>query len=132
LMRLAFLSDFMAGTLPIRAVLLPGTSLAESDQLGSGLERILHSVPEVISTARRTGRAELDEHVQGVESAEIDVDLKMRDRPKETVLEEIRQKVTLLPGMNVSIGKPISHRSDHMLSGLRANISVKIFRDDLL
>ena len=87
LMGRAFLPEFNEGTLTISAVTLPGTSLAESDQLGSGLERILHSVPEVISTARRTGRAELDEHVQGVESAEIDVDLKMRDRPKETVLE---------------------------------------------
>lgn len=132
LMGRAFLPEFNEGTLTISAVTLPGTSLAESDQLGSALERILRSVPEVVSTARRTGRAELDEHVQGVESAEIDVDLKMRDRPKEAVLEEIRQKVTLLPGMNVSIGQPISHRIDHMLSGTRANIAVKIFGEDLL
>ncbi len=89
-------------------------------------------MPEVVSTARRTGRAELDEHVQGVESAEFDVDLKMKDRPKEAVLEEIREKVTLLPGMNVTVGQPISHRIDHMLSGTRANIAVKIFGDDLL
>src|SRR5437763_1870163 len=128
----AFLPEFNEGTLTISAVTLPGTSLSESDQLGSGLERILHTVPEVVSTARRTGRAELDEHVQGVESAEVDVDLKMRERPKEAVLEEIRQKVTLLPGMNVSVGQPISHRIDHMLSGTRANIAVKIFGDDLL
>ena len=127
----AFLPEFNEGTLTISAVTLPGTSLAESDQLGSALERIMHTVPEVVSTARRTGRAELDEHVQGVESAEIDVDLKMKDRPKEAVLEELRQKVTLLPGMNVSIGQPISHRIDHMLSGTRANIAVKIFGDDL-
>ena len=127
----AFLPEFNEGTLTMSAVTLPGTSLAESDQLGSALERIMHTVPEVVSTARRTGRAELDEHVQGVESAEIDVDLKMKDRPKEAVLEEIRQKVTLLPGMNVSIGQPISHRIDHMLSGTRANIAVKIFGDDL-
>ena len=85
----------------------------------------------MVSTARRTGRAELDEHVQGVESAELDVDLQMRDRSKEAVLEEIRQKVTLLPGMNVTVGQPISHRIDHMLSGTRANIAVKIFGDDL-
>jgi CzcA family heavy metal efflux pump len=131
LMGRAFLPEFNEGTLTISAVTLPGTSLAESDQLGNALERILHSVPEVVSTARRTGRAELDEHVQGVESAEIDVDLKMRERPKDAVLEEIRQKVTLLPGTNVSVGQPISHRIDHMLSGTRANIAVKIFGDEL-
>ncbi len=127
----AFLPEFNEGTLTISAVTLPGTSLAESDQLGRGLERILLSIPEVISTARRTGRAELDEHVQGVESAELDVSLRMRERPKEAVLEEIRQKATLLPGTNVTVGQPISHRIDHMLSGTRANIAVKIFGDDL-
>ena len=127
----AFLPEFNEGSLTISAVTLPGTSLAESDQLGRALERVLLSVPEVVSTGRRTGRAELDEHVQGVESAEIDVDLRMRQRSKEKVLEEIRQKVTLLPGMNVSIGQPISHRIDHMLSGTRASIAVKIFGDDL-
>jgi CzcA family heavy metal efflux pump len=127
----AFLPTFNEGTLTISAVTLPGTSLAESDQLGRALERILLSVPEVVSTARRTGRADLDEHVQGVESAELDVNLRMRERSKEAVLEEIRQKTTLLPGMNVTIGQPISHRIDHMLSGTRANIAVKIFGDDL-
>lgn len=127
----AFLPEFNEGTLTISAVTLPGTSLAESDQLGAALERILHTIPEVVSTARRTGRAELDEHVQGVESAELDVDLQMKGRPKEEVLKEMREKVTLLPGMNVTIGQPISHRIDHMLSGTRANIAVKIFGDDL-
>jgi CzcA family heavy metal efflux pump len=128
----AFLPEFNEGTLTLSAVTLPGTSLAESDQLGNGLERILLSVPEVVSTARRTGRAELDEHVQGVESAEIDVNLQMRGRSKQQVLQEIREKVTLLPGMNVTVGQPISHRIDHMLSGTRANIAVKIFGDDLV
>ncbi|MCX6621349.1 MAG: efflux RND transporter permease subunit, partial [Acidobacteria bacterium] len=128
----AFLPEFNEGTLTISAVTVPGTSLAESDQLGNGLERILLSVPEVVSTARRTGRAELDEHVQGVESAEIDVNLEMKGRSKQEVLREIREKVTLLPGMNVTIGQPISHRIDHMLSGTRANIAVKIFGDDLV
>src|SRR5688572_27608433 len=89
------------------------------------------SVSEVTSTARRTGRAELDEHVQGVESAEIDVRLSMKDRSRDAVLEELREKVSLLPGTNVTIGQPISHRIDHMLSGTRANIAVKIFGDDL-
>src|SRR5688572_14880451 len=127
----AFLPEFNEGTLTISAVTIPGTSLAESNQLGLALERILLSIPEIISTARRTGRAELDEHVQGVESAEIDVTLKMQDRSKNAVLEEIRRKVTLIPGMNVTIGQPISHRIDHMLSGTRANIAIKIFGDDL-
>ena len=110
---------------------MPGTSLADANALGSSLERLMLSVPEVTSTARRTGRAELDEHVQGVESAEIDVRLTMKERPREAVLEELRQKVSLLPGTNVTIGQPISHRIDHMLSGTRANIAVKIFGDDL-
>jgi Cu/Ag efflux pump CusA len=127
----AFLPEFNEGTLTISAVTLPGTSLEASDSLGRGLERILLSVPEVSSTARRTGRAELDEHVQGVESAEIDVMLQMKERPKEEVLAEIRERATLIPGMNVTVGQPISHRIDHMLSGTRANIAVKIFGDDL-
>lgn len=128
----AFLPEFNEGTLTISAVTLPGTSLADSDNLGRGLERILLGIPEVASTARRTGRAELDEHVQGVESAELDVTLRMKDRPKAEVLNEIRERVTLLPGMNVTVGQPISHRIDHMLSGTRANIAVKVFGDDLV
>lgn len=128
----AFLPEFNEGSLTISAVTMPGTSLAESDALGAALERMLLSVPEVVSTARRTGRAELDEHVQGVESAEIDVRLKLGGRPKEEVVEEIRQKATLIPGTNVSLGQPISHRIDHMLSGTRANVAVKVFGDDLM
>ena len=127
----SFLPEFNEGALTIQVVTLPGTSLAESDQLGRQLERILLTVPEVVSTARRTGRAELDEHVQGVESAEVDVRLEMRDRPKEAVLAEIRERVTLLPGVSVTLGGPIAHRIDHMLSGTRANIAVKIFGNDL-
>lgn len=127
----SFLPEFNEGTLTVSAVTLPGTSLEDSNRLGAALERQLLSVPEVVSTARRTGRAELDEHVQGVESAELDVHLEMKDRPKEAVLEAIREKVTLLPGTNVTIGQPISHRIDHMLSGTRANIAMKVFGDDL-
>ncbi len=127
----AFLPEFNEGSLTVSAVTIPGTSLAESDALGAALERILLSVPEVVSTARRTGRAELDEHVQGVEAAELDVRLKLGDRPKDAVIGEIREKVTLMPGMNVTIGQPISHRIDHMLSGVRANVAVKVFGDDL-
>lgn len=127
----AFLPEFNEGTLTVSAVTLPGTSLMDSDSLGRGLERILLSIPEVLSTARRTGRAELDEHVQGVESAEVDVTLKQQGRPKAEVLAEIRERVLLLPGMNITVGQPISHRIDHMLSGTRANIAIKIFGDDL-
>jgi CzcA family heavy metal efflux pump len=127
----SFLPEFNEGALTVSSVTMPGTSLADSNALGNGLERLLLSVPEVTSTARRTGRAELDEHVQGVESAEIDVRLSMKDRSREVVLEELRQKASLLPGTNVTIGQPISHRIDHMLSGTRANIAVKIFGDDL-
>lgn len=127
----AFLPDFNEGSLTVNAVTVPGTSLAQSDALGSALERILLSVPEVVSTARRTGRSELDEHVQGVEAAEMDVRLQMKDRPKDEVLADIRDKVTLMPGMNVTVGQPISHRIDHMLSGVRANVAVKVFGEDL-
>lgn len=127
----SFLPEFNEGALTVSAVTIPGTSLADSNALGNALERLLLSVPEVSSTARRTGRAELDEHVQGVESAEIDVRLTASDRAREVVLEEIREKVSLLPGTNVTVGQPISHRIDHMLSGTRANIAVKIFGDDL-
>jgi CzcA family heavy metal efflux pump len=128
----SFLPEFNEGALTVSAVTIPGTSLADANALGNALERLLLGVPEVTSTARRTGRAELDEHVQGVESAEIDVRLAMKDRPRDAVLEELRQRVSLLPGANVTIGQPISHRIDHMLSGTRANIAVKIFGDDLL
>ncbi len=127
----SFLPEFNEGALTVSAVTIPGTSLADSNALGQALERLLLSVPEVVSTARRTGRAELDEHVQGVESAEIDVRLEMKERPREALLEELRQKASLLPGTSVTIGQPISHRIDHMLSGTRANIAVKIFGDDL-
>lgn len=127
----AFLPEFNEGALVISAVTLPGTSLDASDRLGAALERLLQQVPEVVSSARRTGRAERDEHVQGVESAEIDVKLRPTGRSREDVLDDIRARLSLLPGVNVTLGQPISHRIDHMLSGTRANIAVKIFGDDL-
>ena len=127
----AFLPAFNEGALVVSAVTLPGTSLAESSALGSAVERLLLEVPEVAATGRRTGRAALDEHVQGVESAEIDVRLEETGRPREAVLEEIRERLALVPGASVTIGQPISHRIDHMLSGSRANVAVKIFGDDL-
>ena len=127
----SFLPEFNEGALTISAVTLPGVSLEESDRLGASLERLLLDVPEVTNTARRTGRAELDEHVQGVEAAEVDVQLRMRNRSREAMLQEIRDRLSLLPGTNVTIGQPISHRIDHMLSGTRANIAVKVFGEDL-
>jgi CzcA family heavy metal efflux pump len=126
----SFLPAFNEGSLTISAVTLPGTSLEQSNQLGASLERLLLEVPEVVSTSRRTGRAERDEHVQGVESAEIDVTLRP-GRPRIDVLADIRERSALVPGTNVTIGQPISHRIDHMLSGTRANIAVKIFGDDV-
>lgn len=127
----AFLPEFNEGSLTISAVTLPGTSLAESDALGKVVEQTLLDFPEVVSVARRTGRAELDEHAQGVEAAELDVSIVMKDRNKQEFLEALRTSFSQVPGMNITIGQPISHRIDHMLSGTRANIAVKIFGPDL-
>ncbi len=127
----AFLPEFREGTLTIAAVTLPGTSLAESDAMGRRIEQILLRHPEIASVARRTGRAELDEHAQGVNAAELDVTLRETKRGHDAFLEALRKELTLLPGMNITIGQPISHRIDHMLSGTRASVAVKIFGDDL-
>ena len=127
----AFLPDFNEGTLTINLVTLPGTSLETSDRLGRMVEEILLAEPEVVATARRTGRAELDEHAQDVNASEMEVSLKMKDRGKEEFLADLRRKLSAVPGTNITIGQPISHRIDHMLSGTRANIAVKIFGDDL-
>jgi CzcA family heavy metal efflux pump len=127
----AFLPEFHEGSLTVQANTLPGTSLAKSDEIGTRVERILLSQPEVVATARRTGRAEYDEHVQGVEAAEIDVGLRETGRRRDELLAELRRQFATLPGTNVTIGQPISHRIDHMLSGTRANIAVKVFGDDL-
>jgi CzcA family heavy metal efflux pump len=127
----AFLPEFNEGTLTITAVTLPGTSLPQSDELGRLVEETLLTHPEIVSVARRTGRAELDEHAQGVESSELDVSLKMRDRSKSEFLAALRESLSVVPGVNITIGQPISHRIDHMLSGTRANVAVKIFGPDL-
>lgn len=126
-----FLPEFNEGALTVGAITLPGTSLQESDRLGRRVEEILMSFPEVVSTARRTGRAELDEHAQDVNAAEIDVRLTSTDRSKEAFLDELRQKLTQVPGVVCTIGGPIAHRIDHMLSGTRASIAIKVFGDDL-
>ena len=127
----AFLPEFHEGSLTIQANTLPGTSLTKSNEIGRRVEQILLAQPEVVATARRTGRAEYDEHVQGVEAAEIDVGLRETGRPRAELLTELRRGFSTLPGTNVTIGQPISHRIDHMLSGTRANIAVKVFGDDL-
>ncbi|MBM3275491.1 MAG: efflux RND transporter permease subunit, partial [Candidatus Sericytochromatia bacterium] len=126
----AFLPDFNEGALTISAVTLPGTSLERSDELGRRLEGVLREFPEVETTSRRTGRAELDEHAQGVEASEIDVVFKLRDRSKEAFLAELRKAVSVLP-MVVNFGGPLAHRIDHHLSGTRSAIAIKLFGDDL-
>jgi CzcA family heavy metal efflux pump len=127
----AFLPEFHEGTLTLSMNTMPGTSLAASNEIGRRVEQILLAQPEVVATARRQGRAEYDEHVQGVEGAEIDVGLKETGRPRPELLAELRRAFSSIAGTNVVIGQPISHRIDHMLSGTRANIAIKIFGDDL-
>jgi CzcA family heavy metal efflux pump len=127
----SFLPDFNEGSLTIGAVTLPGTALAESDGLGRMVEEILLNQPEVVATARRTGRAEQDPHAQDVHSSEIEVRLRMGERDKEDLLAALREDLAAVPGTNIVIGQPISHRIDHMLSGTRANIAIKIFGPDL-
>ncbi|MEE4381979.1 MAG: efflux RND transporter permease subunit [Pseudomonadales bacterium] len=126
-----FLPEFNEGSLTVSAVTLPGTSLETSDAIGARVERILLDTPEVVATARRTGRAELDPHAQQVFASEIDVTLRMGERGREAMLEDLRSRFAAVPGTNIVIGQPISHRIDHMLSGTRANIAIKIFGPDL-
>ena len=125
-----FLPPFNEGTLDVSLQYNPGISLRESNRLGLVAERLLMSVPEVASVGRRTGRAELDEHAEGVHFSEIDVDLKPSSRSRNEVLAEIRSRLAVLPA-SVSVGQPIAHRLDHMLSGIRAEIALKIHGDDL-
>ncbi len=127
----SFLPEFNEGALTISITTLPGTSLAESNSLANFAEEILLTHPEVRFTARRTGRAELSEHAMGVESSEIDVSIQLKKRTKEEFLKALRDDLSIVPGVSIIIGQPISHRIDHMLSGARANIAVKIFGEDL-
>jgi HME family heavy-metal exporter len=126
----AFLPPFAEGTLDVSLQYDPGISLRESNRLGLVAERLLMAVPEVASVGRRTGRAELDEHAEGVHFSEIDVDLKRSSRSRDEVLADMRSHLALLPAA-VSVGQPIAHRMDHMLSGIRAEVALKIYGDDL-
>jgi HME family heavy-metal exporter len=125
----AFLPSFNEGTVLVSVTLQPGISLAESDRIGRLAEQIAAQVPEVKSVGRRTGRAELDEHAEGVHTSELDLDLKPSDRGREEVLLDLRSRLSVLP-VSVSVGQPIAHRLDHMLSGVRAQIALKIYGDD--
>ena len=127
----SFLPDFNEGSLTISAVCKPGVSLFENNELGKIIERELLSIPEVTSTARRTGRGELDEHSQSTNGAEIDVNFQLGDRSQEEFLTDVREKLASVPGIASTVGQPLGHRIDHMLTGTRASIAIKIFGPDL-
>jgi len=125
-----FMPAFNEGALTVAVIAPPGITLSESDNLGRRVEEALLAFPEVVSTSRRTGRAERDEHLQGVNGSEIEVVLRP-GRPKEELLSEMRRAVAAIPGVSVAFGQPISHRIEHMISGAKANLAVKIFGPDL-
>ncbi len=127
----SFLPPFNEGSFTINVSSLPGISLEESDAIGRRAEELLLTVPEIQTVARKTGRAELDEHALGVNTSEIEAPFELKDRPRSEVVAEVRQKLSTLVGANVEIGQPISHRIDAMLSGTKANIAIKLFGDDL-
>ncbi len=127
----SFLPSFNEGSFTINVSSLPGVSLEESDRIGRQAEMLLLSVPEIQTVARKTGRAELDEHALGVNVSEIEAPFELKDRSHAEVLEDVRSKLSTIAGANIEIGQPISHRIDAMLSGTQANIAIKLFGDDL-
>ena len=127
----SFLPDFNEGSMTISAVTGQGSSLDVNDQLGELMERELLTIPEVVRTSRRTGRGDLDEHSQATNGAEIDVNFKLGKRSREVVFDEVRAKLNAIPGVAVTVGQPLGHRIDHMLSGTKAAIAIKIFGTDL-
>lgn len=127
----SFLPSFNEGSFTINISSLPGISLEESDNIGRRAEKLLLTVPEIKTVARKTGRAELDEHVLGVNVSEIEAPFELKDRTHAEVLADVRKKLSVLTGVNIEIGQPISHRIDAMLSGTQANIAIKLFGDDL-
>ena len=127
----SFLPEFNEGSLTLSVITKPGTSLEESNQLGNLVERELLAIPEITSTARRTGRGELDEHSQAVNSSEVDVNFDLKDRSNEEFIADVRETLAQVPGIAATIGQPLGHRIDHMLSGTRANIAIKLFGTDL-
>ncbi len=127
----SFLPDFNEGSAVVMAVAQPGVSLEVNDMLGDMMEKELMKVPEVTGTARRTGRGELDEHSQSTNGAEIDVQFTLADRSREEVFNDMREKLAGVPGIAATIGQPLGHRIDHMLSGTKASIAIKVFGTDL-
>ena len=127
----SFLPPFNEGSFTINISSLPGISLEESDKMGHRAEELLLSIPEIQTVARKTGRAELDEHALGVNVSEIEAPFELKDRSRSELVAEVREKLGTIVGANVEIGQPISHRIDAMLSGTKANIAIKLFGDDL-
>ncbi len=127
----SFLPKFNEGSLTINISSLPGISLEESNRIGERAEKILMSIPEIKTVARKTGRAELDEHALGVNVSEIEAPFELKDRSHEEMLNDVRKKLSVITGANIEIGQPISHRIDAMLSGTQASIAIKLFGDDL-
>jgi len=127
----SFLPEFNEGSLTLSVITKPGTSLEETNRLGNLVEKELLAIPEILTTARRTGRGELDEHSQTTNSAEIDVNFQIEERSREEFLADVRATLARIPGIASTVGQPLGHRIDHMLSGTRANIAIKIFGSDL-